>query len=210
MDLRSYRQQYNKGELDRDSLEASPFDQFEKLFTQAKQAGVTEPNAMTLATADQRYGADARIVLLKEVLGEKFIFFTNYLSAKGRQLAACPHASLLFWWPPLETQIRIRGDVRQTDSFESDSYFNVRPHDSRAGAIASHQSQIVENYDQLIARFEELKAMKNEELIRPKHWGGYELAPIEFEFWQGRPNRMHDRFLYQWDGGKWVINRLSP
>ncbi len=210
MDLRNYRQQYNKGDLERDQLDEDPFIQFEKLFAKAKEAGVPEPNAMTLATSDERYGADARIVLLKEIIYNEFIFFTNYLSSKGQQLTRCPNAALLFWWPQSECQIRIRGDVKRINSEESDAYFYSRPHDSRAGAITSQQSRVVEDYNELMRRFEEIKALPDEQLERPVHWGGFALSPIEFEFWQGRPNRMHDRFLYQHTDNHWIIKRLSP
>jgi pyridoxamine 5'-phosphate oxidase len=210
MDLRNYRQQYNKGDLERDQLDEDPFIQFEKLFSKAKEAGVSEPNAMTLATYDEHFGADARIVLLKEVVRNEFVFFTNYLSSKGQQLTKCPHATLLFWWPQSECQIRIRGHVERIDPAESDAYFYSRPHDSKAGAISSQQSCVVEDYDELMKRFEEIKALPDEELERPEHWGGFAVIPKEFEFWQGRPNRMHDRFLYQLVDNHWVIKRLSP
>jgi len=209
MDLHDYRQQYSAGSLGAEQLTADPFELFQRLFFKAKENGMPEPNAMTLATADEN-GADARIVLLKEVNGQSFVFFTNYNSAKGRQLAFNSHAALLFWWHPIECQVRIRGAVDKISAIESDAYFLSRPHDSKAGAIVSAQSEIVKDYDDLIRKYESLKALDDAQLVRPGHWGGYALIPVEFEFWQGRPNRMHDRFRYRLESGDWRIDRLSP
>ncbi len=210
MDLHSYRQQYKKAGLDKHDLPEDPIEFFQTLFFKAKEGGVIEPNAMTLATGNTDGFIDARMVLLKEVKDGEFVFFTNYNSAKGHQLSSNPHAALVFWWYAIESQVRVRGIVSKLDESESDAYFNVRPHDSRAGAIASRQSEVVDDYVELMDRFENLRNMSDAELIRPSNWGGFSLQPSEIEFWQGRPNRMHDRFLYKREDGQWRIKRLSP
>ena len=210
MNLRDYRQQYEQGALARMSLNDDPFAQFKSMFDKAKDAGVKEPNAMTLATYDEVNGVNARIVLLKEVDHEGFVFFTNYHSRKGKDLAGFHGAALVFWWHNMELQIRIKGDVHKISSERSSDYFISRPHDSKAAAIASDQSEVVENYDTLITKYEGLRKEEDENLQRPDKWGGYCLVPTEFEFWQGRPNRMHDRFRYTKKENDWQIDQLFP
>lgn len=210
MDLHSYRQQYKKAGLDRHDLPEDPVQFFQALFIKAKEGGVIEPNAMTLATGNADGFIDARMVLLKEVKNGDFVFFTNYNSVKGHQLASNPFAALVFWWYAIECQVRVRGTVTKLDESESDAYFNSRPHDSKAGAIASNQSEVVADYDKMMDNFEDLRNKSDAELLRPSNWGGFCLQPAEIEFWQGRPNRMHDRFLYLREGEQWRINRLSP
>lgn len=210
MDLHNYRQQYDTASLTRDELNHDPYIQFESLFSKAKSGGIKEPNAMTLATYDVENGVEARIVLLKEVNREGFIFYTNYDSKKGQQLSNHPSAALLFFWDILECQIRIKGKVEKVDSLKSEKYFASRPHDSKAAAIASSQSEVIEDYAGLLNNFERLKSLKDSELKKPENWGGFILKPTEFEFWQGRPNRMHDRFRYTASQGSWKIDQLFP
>ena len=212
MDLRNYRQQYNKGDLERDQLDEDPFIQFEKLFTKAKVAGVSEPNAMTLATFDEHFGADARIVLLKEVVRNEFVFFTNYNSHKGKEMEENPFGCLVFFWKELERQIRITGGIEKVSAAESDEYFYSRPEGSRIGAWASPQSSVIpsrETIETNIVKYE--KEFTGTEITRPPHWGGYIVKPTLIEFWQGRPNRLHDRVQYsKLQDGIWSIERLAP
>ena len=209
MDLHNYRQQYNAGSLHADGLLKDPFLQFEDLFSKAKASGVVEPNAMTIATYDEAHGVEARVVLLKEV-NDGFIFYTNYNSKKGQQLIANPRAAILFWWQTIECQVRIKGLVEKVDPATSSRYFESRPHDSKAAAIASDQSNVINDYSALLNKYENIKEMDDSALIRPEHWGGFILKPTEFEFWQGRPNRMHDRFRYMLSDNEWKIDQLFP
>jgi len=204
------RQSYEKGVLLENEASASPFDQFRRWFDEALAAQVPEPNAMTLATVDAAGQPSARIVLVKGYDERGFTFFTNYASRKGDELAANPRAALLFFWQPLERQVRIEGTVERVSPEESDQYFHSRPVGSRIGAWASQQSRPVTR-DTLEAREREFRAQYGEQPPRPPHWGGYRLAPTAFEFWQGRPSRLHDRLRYLPDGRSgWQIDRLSP
>ena len=210
------RRTYEQKKLERHQLLADPFAQFQLWFSEAsdtERPNWFEINAMTLSTADLTGKVSSRIVLLKSVDSEGFTFFTNYESAKGQQLAANPQASLLLYWPHNERQIRIDGLVTKTDSNTSDSYFQSRPRGSQIGAIVSPQSQVVDDYHALEVCADEKEIEYTGQTIpRPTHWGGYRLAPFRIEFWQGRPNRLHDRFIYVRDtvSSTWKLNRLAP
>jgi pyridoxamine 5'-phosphate oxidase len=209
MDLRAIRQEYKKQELSLQDLDTNPFEQFKNWFEQATKDLNDEPNAFCLSTVDTNGQADARIVLLKELADSRFLFFTNYLSQKGQQMAENPKVSALFFWSKSEKQVRIKGTVEKCNEEVSDQYFYSRPAGSQAGAIASQQSSIIDaNKDELINTFEELKDQTT--LKRPEHWGGYYLLAHEIEFWQGGKNRMHDRFRYTKTNGSWKIERLAP
>lgn len=209
MKLHDFRLQYELGKLARDEMNDDPFKQFAVMFALATEQGVVEPNAMTLATYDHIDGISARVVLLKELDDEGFVFFTNYGSSKGKQLENFPQAALVFFWQKIECQIRIKGTVHKIQEERSSIYFDSRPRDSRAASIVSRQSEIIVDYNKLISEYEKLR-QSEDELQRPLHWGGYCLVPHEFEFWQGRPNRMHDRFRYAKQGNSWHIDQLYP
>jgi pyridoxamine 5'-phosphate oxidase len=190
----------------------SPFKQFELWFNQALAADLLEPNAMTLATVTTEGKPDARIVLLKGFDTRGFVFYTNYRSQKGQELAANPHAALVFLWGDLERQVRVVGRVEKATDLEADTYFQSRPLGSRLGAWASTQSEVIPSREFLEARMVALEAeYQGREIPRPDHWGGFRVVPTEMEFWQGRPSRLHDRLHYRLqNNGAWVIDRLAP
>jgi pyridoxamine 5'-phosphate oxidase len=190
----------------------SPFKQFELWFNQALAADLLEPNAMTLATVTSEGRPDARIVLLKGFDTRGFVFYTNYRSQKGQELAANPHAALVFLWGDLERQVRVVGRVEKATDLEADTYFDSRPLGSRLGAWASTQSEVIPSREVLETRMAALEAeYQGREIPRPDHWGGFRVVPTEMEFWQGRPSRLHDRLRYRLqDNGAWVIDRLAP
>ncbi len=210
--LADLRRDYTLAGLRRADLSADPITQFKQWFDETHGGGIIEPNAMTLATVDGGGHPSSRIVLLKAVDQRGFIFFTNYESRKGRELAENPHAALTFFWVELERQVCIAGKIDKVSAAESDDYFNLRPRGSRLAAWTSSQSGIIANRSVLEKKLAEVAAKYPGELVpRPPYWGGYCLAPQRIEFWQGRPNRLHDRFEYtRQAGGAWQLERLSP
>lgn len=206
------RRDYSLKTLLETEVADNPFLQFGDWWQQAVESEIDEVNAMTLATASLEGVPSARIVLLKGYDEKGFVFFTNYESAKGRELAENPKASLLFFWKELERQVRITGLVEKLSVAENDDYFLSRPTGSQIGAWASPQSHIIENRSWLERRVEELnEKFKSEQLTRPPHWGGYRVKPVIIEFWQGRSSRLHDRIQYTLqDSGSWKIERLAP
>ena len=189
---------------------SDPLVQFERWFKDALAAGLPLANAMTLATVSPEGKPDARVVLLKGVEGGAFVFYTNYQSRKGRQLAAKPEACLVFLWTQLERQIRIEGKVETVSAAESDKYFLSRPVGARLSASASAQSEVVAGRSFLEAEVKKVKTLHGDNPPRPAHWGGYRVVPGRIEFWQGRENRLHDRLLYTSVQGAWKIERLAP
>lgn len=207
------RRNYTHGGLSLYQVFPDPLSQFNLWFEQALFAGLTEPNAMTLATADREGSVSARIVLLKEIDDKGFVFYTNYNSQKARQLEENPRASLVFFWAELERQVRIEGVVSKVSDEESDEYFESRPRESQLGAWASDQSEIVQTREELFKNYRKLeKEFEGQQIPRPAHWGGYRLIPDRVEFWQGRPGRMHDRILYTLSNDRtaWEKQRLAP
>jgi len=209
------RREYKLAGLRRSDLEADPLVQFEKWFGQASGARGAEPidvNAMTLATMDEQGRPSARIVLLKGVDQRGFVFFTSYESRKGRELAINPQAALVFYWPEQERQVCVAGEVSKLPPEESDAYFQSRPRGSQVAACASRQSEAVSDRAALEQQWQQEEARHaGGDVPRPPHWGGYVLRPSRIEFWQGRPNRLHDRFCYERQGdGSWRMERLWP
>ena len=210
MKLADIRKDYKLASLDVSDVAASPFTQFDVWFGEALKAELPEPNAMTLATCDASGRPSARVVLIKDVDERGMVFFTNYQSHKGQDLAANNRAALLFFWPELERQIRIEGRVETVSAADSDAYYQSRPPLSRIGAWASPQSQVLPSRTDLEARFAAFAAEHGENPPRPAHWGGYRVVPIFFEFWQGRRSRLHDRICYRLSDKEWKVERLAP
>lgn len=211
-DVKDMRQDYSRSELLESSASNDPFQQFDKWFHEAKEGGIVEPNAMTIATANKEGVPSARLVLMKEYSSEGVVFYTNYNSHKGHDLAENPKASLLFYWELLQRQVRIEGTVEKVPAYQSDEYFSVRPLGSRIGALASPQSSVIADREVLEQKVTELEAQYKEEdaVPRPEHWGGYIVKPTYFEFWQGRSSRLHDRLAYRLENGVWTRVRLAP
>jgi pyridoxamine 5'-phosphate oxidase len=210
--LDAIRKEYSQTSLDMGDVDKDPILQFEKWFSQAIQAKVPEPNAMTLSTISSGGRPSARIVLLKGAEAGKFLFYTNYQSQKGKEIDNEPACALTFFWPELERQVRIEGVASRVEEAISEKYFQSRPRGSQVGAWASPQSSIVENREILEARVSEIEKRYEGllQLPKPKQWGGYAVDPFEIEFWQGRPNRLHDRIVYYKVERGWQINRLAP
>ncbi|HZZ65789.1 MAG TPA: pyridoxamine 5'-phosphate oxidase [Candidatus Baltobacteraceae bacterium] len=218
VDLAAIRRTYTRGELTEDTVSeltedtvaANPVEQLREWLNQAHAAGVPEPNAMCLCTVAQNKPS-ARIVLLRGLDERGLVFFTSYFSRKGKELAENPNAAATFYWPQLERQVRIEGRVHRIPEAESDVYFNGRPRGHQIGAWASEQSETVENREMLDQRMRDYEErFEGQPVPRPHSWGGYALAPERFEFWQGRPNRLHDRLQFRTVPGGWVLERLQP
>lgn len=210
--LANIRKDYSQAALDVSTVKQNPLLQFEDWFADALKAVVPEPNAMHLATVNAENKPSSRVVLLKGLEHNKFVFYTNYQSKKGKELDHNPACALTFFWPELERQVRIEGVTERVNPALSDAYFQSRPRESQLGAWSSPQSGMIENrtildqrYQEMEKKFESLKV-----LPRPNQWGGYQIDPLQIEFWQGRPGRMHDRILYIKVDNAWKIYRLAP
>jgi len=209
--LRDIRTNYQKHELSEQKISKNPFQQLTLWLKDAVSGKTPEPTAMVLSTLDQSGNPDSRVVLLKELTPEGLVFFTNYNSKKGQQISVNQHVSVVFFWTKTERQVRIKGTAEKITEKESDTYFLSRPLESQLGAWASPQSQVIESrkiLDDNYSRYQEY--FQNHEIKKPPHWGGFLIRPEYFEFWQGRPNRLHDRLEYILSGDQWIIRRLAP
>ena len=209
--LRRLHREHADAGIDIDDLDENPLVEFKRWMQQAIDAGLPLPNAMTIATVDGEGRPSARVTLLKGVDERGFVFFSNYESRKGRELAGNPHAAVVFYWSPLGRQVRVEGEVERTTEAESFDYFKSRSRGSRIGAWASPQSRVIASRAELDAMVVEIeRRFPGEDVPLPPHWGGFRLIPERIEFWKGRPNRLHDRILYSRDNGGWKRERLAP
>ena len=209
--IASNRREYGQLSLNEEDVADSPLVQFDQWFAEATSSEVLDPTAMILSTVDSNGRPDSRVVLLKGIENNAFVFYTNYNSVKSVQLETHPYAALNFYWPNLVRQVRIRGPVTRVSDAVSDKYFASRPKKSQCSAIASHQSQVMTNRDDLEAQVEQIMQAHADDVIkRPAHWGGFAVAIDEMEFWQGRDSRLHDRILYVKDDKLWKKSRLAP
>lgn len=212
-DIAALRKEYTQASLDESEVDKNPLTQFSLWFEQAIKSSGDEANAMVLSTLQPNGRPASRVVLLKDLTDRGFVFFTNYTSAKGQALSSNSWASLLFFWPGLERQVRIEGAVEKISAAESDTYYQSRPLRSRIGAWASPQSQVITSRQWLADAFTSYEATLGDDPARPNHWGGYCLVPDRLEFWQGRPSRLHDRVVYRLSSqgeATWEIQRLAP
>ena len=210
VNLHDIREDYSKRQLSEQDCAASPIAQFEQWLNEAVAAQAAEPTAVNVATVGEDGRPQSRMVLLKEVNAQGFVFFTNYHSRKGRALAVRPFAALTFFWPELERQVRAEGRVERLSEAASDEYFASRPYASRLGAWASKQSSVISDKNVLVRRAAAFGLKHPLHVPRPPHWGGYLVIPERIEFWQGRPSRLHDRILYRLADGRWTKERLAP
>ena len=209
--LADLRQEYSLAGLHENDLAPNPFQQFDQWFREAIAAKVVEPNAMSVATASTDGAPSVRTCLLKEMDEQGFVFFTNYESRKGRELATNPHAALMFPWIALERQVVVEGTVERVSRKDSETYFHSRPIGSQFGAWASAQSTVISGREELETNLEHARQRYADQTVPlPSYWGGYRVIPAVVEFWQGRPSRLHDRIRYRRDAENWVIERLSP
>jgi len=208
--LRDIRKQYLLAALDEGNVLENPFDQFERWLQEAIKDNQLEPTAMVLSTVDEHLQPHSRVVLLKELSHESFVFYTNYEGHKAHQMAQNKRVSLTFFWPTMERQVRIEGVVEKISEVLSASYFKSRPIDSQLGAWASPQSQVIHSNDFLEKQFQYYAQKFGNEVPKPPHWGGYVVKPTSIEFWQGRANRLHDRLLFTKQVDSWKISRLAP
>jgi pyridoxamine 5'-phosphate oxidase len=210
MNIADLRKSYEKAELSESASHADPLQQFDQWFQEALKSDLPEPNAMTVATVDSHMRPSTRVVLIKGYDAHGIVWYTNYASRKGRELAGNPYAALQFHWVELERVVRIEGVVDKVSDEESDAYFHSRPLDSRIGAWASPQSQVIDSRTVLVTNAAKYGAKFLLQPPRPPHWGGYRLKPDSWEFWQGRKSRLHDRLHYRLAGEQWVRERLAP
>ena len=209
--LSAIRKKFQHKVLDEENIEANPFEQLESWLNEAIEADLPEPNAMILSTLGKKNKPASRVVLLKELNNEGLVFYTNYHSRKASELDANPVASAVFFWPALERQVRVEGNVMFVPAEMSDNYFAERPRNSQIGAWASPQSEVIPDRKFLEERFETFKKeFAGREVDRPPHWGGFRLVPEYFEFWQGAPGRLHDRLVFEKAGRTWLLKRLAP
>jgi len=211
INIAAIRKDYTLKSFSESDLLKNPFEQFRVWFTEAIHAEVNEPNAMTLATVKPDGSPSARIVLLKGLEDDCFVFFTNYSSNKGQQIGVNNKVALVFFWPELERQVRIEGIAEKLEEYKSDDYFKSRPMSSQIGAHASPQSQEIENrqyLEDLVVKMEELFSVQP--IVRPNFWGGFKVIANSFEFWQGRSSRLHDRFIFRKSNNEWLTKRLAP
>lgn len=209
--FQTIRKEYLSSGISRESLSPDPVEQFARWFDEAVSSGCAEPNSMALATAGAEGAPSLRMVLLKGFDRDGFVFFSNYESRKGRELAENPRGALLFYWPELHRQVRLEGGIERLPAADSRAYFHSRPFLSQIGALASRQSERIESREVLEKRFAELEEKyRGQTVPMPDAWGGYRLQPVRFEFWQGRENRLHDRIAYVLQNRRWQKERLSP
>lgn len=211
MDLKHHRREYKRGILDENYLSDTPYPLFTMWLQEALKEEKNDPTAMILSTVGKDNIPSSRVVLLKESSESGLVFFTNYLSRKGNDIEQNPYVSLLFFWPALERQVRIEGNVQKIPAPESDAYFGSRPRESQIAVWASHQSTPIPDRKDLETSFQEFsRKFKGQTIPRPPYWGGYQVIPHRFEFWQGRKNRLHDRIEYRLSDDQWTICRLAP
>lgn len=210
INIAEIRREYRLAELDEETAGDNPLVFFSQWFAEAQTSEITESNAMVLATVDAQQKPHARVVLLKGLDDKGFVFYTNYNSAKGQDLAANPNAALTFFWKELERQVRIEGMIEQISAEESDVYFNSRPEGSRIGAWSSPQSQVISGREVLEQQYAQYLKQFSGDIPRPAHWGGYRVVPEMIEFWQGRSSRLHDRIVFKKQGDGWAKYRLAP
>lgn len=210
-DLSDLREDYRFSELLEETLEINPFKQFDIWFNDAVSSSVYEPNAMTISTVSKSLKPSSRVVLLKEFTTEGFIFFTNYLSNKAKDIENNNNVALNFFWAELQRQVRIEGTISKISKVKSEEYFKSRPIGSQLGAITSIQSSIIKNREEIEKKYKEIESIYDgKEIEMPEHWGGYIVKPERFEFWQGRTSRLHDRIQFELINDSWIISRLSP
>jgi len=211
MDISALRREYTFSGLQKENLCSSPYEQFEKWFSQATQAGLETPNAFSLATVNAQGAPSVRTVLLKLFDQKGFVFFTNYSSHKARDIAQNPNVAALFHWLEFDRQVKIEGQAEKISTAESLKYFSARPRGSQIGAWCSHQSRVVSSRSLLETQFKAIKEkFQNQEIPLPDFWGGFRIIPQNIEFWQGRENRLHDRFRFTRENDDWKIKRLAP
>lgn len=212
INIKDLRKNYETHALEESNAAKDPFKQFDIWMNEAMTADFAEPNAMNIATTNKAGNVSSRMVLLKGFDAQGFVFFTNYASNKADDLAATHQAALNFWWDKLHRQVRINGSVEKVSREETLEYFHSRPRGSQIGAVASAQSQVIESHAVLAGEYSRIESLyEGKEIPCPDHWGGYRVVPDKFEFWQGRPNRLHDRLYYvKAKSGDWEISRLSP